>query len=217
MKSPESKPARGDATREAILHAAMEVFGRDGFHAASTRAIAQAAQVNQALIGYHFGNKERLYLTVFEYIAGRMEALMGPILDGIEAQPMRATTAAPQLMNLVNGFVAMLLRDETAQWARLILHEQQAPSAAFDILYEHIMGRGLGTMTRLIGCIRGRDEATEADRLTALTVMGQVLIFRAARAAALRHLNWRDVSDAQVRMIQQQIRGNVAAMLGVQP
>jgi AcrR family transcriptional regulator len=215
MKRSQPKPVRGDATRDAILHAAMEVFGRDGFHAASTRAIAQSAQVNQALIGYHFGNKERLYLTVFEHIAGRMDALMGPILGAIEAQPVRVDTAGPLLMQLVNGFVAMLLRDETAQWARLILREQQAPSAAFDILYQGIIGRGLGMMTTLISCIRAHTQATESDRVMALTVMGQVLIFRAARAAALRHLDWDDVSDVRVGMIQQQIRSNVAAMLSL--
>jgi AcrR family transcriptional regulator len=218
MHSQNSKAGRGDATRDAILTAAMEIFGRDGFGAASTRAIALAAQVNQALIGYHFGNKERLYLTVFEHIASRMESLMGPTLEAIEAklvQGATATTAAPLLMNLVNGFTAMLLRDETAQWVRLILREQQAPSEAFDILYQRIIGRGLAMMTSLIASIRGHGEATESDRLSALTVMGQVLIFRAARAAAMRHLDWQHVSDDRVAAIQQQITSNVAAMLNL--
>ncbi|HET6470821.1 MAG TPA: TetR family transcriptional regulator, partial [Pseudomonadales bacterium] len=42
---------RGDQTREALIDAAIEIFGRDGFRAASTRSIADAAGVNQALIG----------------------------------------------------------------------------------------------------------------------------------------------------------------------
>ena len=43
-----TSPSRGDQTREALVAAAMDIFGRDGFHAASTRAIARAAGANQA-------------------------------------------------------------------------------------------------------------------------------------------------------------------------
>ncbi len=40
----------------------MGVLGRDGFSNLTTRAIAQEAGVNQALINYHFGTKDKLLL-----------------------------------------------------------------------------------------------------------------------------------------------------------
>ena len=68
------KADRGDVTREALIKAAIEIFGRDGFHAASTRAIAERAGANQALIGYHFRGKLGLYHATFEYIIGKIAA-----------------------------------------------------------------------------------------------------------------------------------------------
>ncbi|MFT7177522.1 MAG: AcrR family transcriptional regulator, partial [Halioglobus sp.] len=64
---------RGEKTREALLTAAMDAFGRAGFDAASNRAIADSAGVNQALIGYHFGGKRGLYLAMFEHISEQMQ------------------------------------------------------------------------------------------------------------------------------------------------
>ncbi|HEX6141368.1 MAG TPA: TetR family transcriptional regulator, partial [Geminicoccaceae bacterium] len=50
---------RGEATRERLLLAAIDVFGRRGFEA-STRELAGAAGVNLAAIPYHFGSKHGL-------------------------------------------------------------------------------------------------------------------------------------------------------------
>jgi AcrR family transcriptional regulator len=214
--------ARGTVTREAILQAAMSVFGEDGFHAASTRTIAQAAGANQALIGYHFGSKERLYLAVFEDIASRIETFVGPIIDAVTMEsetPVRGSKTKEAERNIalvqrvVRGFVAMLTRDESAQWARLILREQQSPSKAFDILYERVFGRVIGLLTRLIAQIAGRDSVTEDDRLTAMTVMGQALVFRAARAAVLRHLQWSVLGDAEIEAIQTRVAASIGAVL----
>lgn len=85
--------ARGDATREALISAAIAVFSRDGFHDASTRAIAEPAGVQHALIGYHFPGKEGLYLAAFEHIA-QLVGRLGPVVDGIEetlAKPTKVT------------------------------------------------------------------------------------------------------------------------------
>ena len=213
---------RGTDTREAILQAAMNVFGEDGFHAASTRTIAQAAGANQALISYHFGSKERLYIAVFEDIATRIESFVGPIIAAVTTEaetPVRGSRTKTIDRNIalvqrvVRGFVAMLTRDETTQWARLILREQQSPSKAFDILYERIFGRVIGLLTRLIARIAGRERVIEEDRLTAMTIMGQALVFRAARAAVLRHLQWSAVGDAEIEAIQMRVAANVAAVL----
>ncbi|HSG63710.1 MAG TPA: TetR family transcriptional regulator, partial [Gammaproteobacteria bacterium] len=83
--TPDTRRA-GESTREALVLAALDVFGRNGFDGASTRAIADAAGVNLALIGYHFGGKSGLYLAVFEHIAGVLEQRIGPIVTAIETE-----------------------------------------------------------------------------------------------------------------------------------
>ncbi len=53
-------------TKLRILDAAERLFGREGFHATSLRAITAAAEANLAAVNYHFGSKEDLLEAVFE-------------------------------------------------------------------------------------------------------------------------------------------------------
>lgn len=58
---PEFQPPAADSPRGRILNAAGELFATRGLKATSTRAIAEAAGVNLAMIHYYYQNKERLY------------------------------------------------------------------------------------------------------------------------------------------------------------
>ena len=53
-----------NSTQEGILDAAEEVFASHGYEGATMRAIAKKADVNQALLHYHFQTKDNLYETV---------------------------------------------------------------------------------------------------------------------------------------------------------
>lgn len=54
------------STRVAILKAARNVFARRGFEGASTREVAEVARVNNAMIYYHFKDKNELYREVLK-------------------------------------------------------------------------------------------------------------------------------------------------------
>jgi len=215
--------SRGDTTRDALIRAAIEVFGRDGFDAASTRAIAESARVNQALIGYHFGGKPGLYLAALRFIADSVTARIGPIVGAIEGELAAAEGAVIDrkaarrsialLHELTDAFVKMLTSDESSAWARLILREQQDPSEGFDLLYDGIMHRILGAASRLVARARGVDPGLEACRLTAIAILGQALVFRAARAAVMREMGWKRLTPGEIEAIQAEVRRNTAAIL----
>ena len=222
MTPDSSNVPRGEATRAALIKAAIDIFGRDGFDAASTRAIAEAAGTNQALIGYHFGGKPGLYLAVLQDIVDRVGQRIGPLVSaiGTEFRPEPGAGSKPSakraealLHQLVDAVLGMLTSDESAAWARLILREQQDPSEGFDLLYEGIMQRVLFVMTRLIGCIRGAPADSAATRLTAFTLIGQTLVFRVARATILRQMNWSELGAEEVAAIRAQLQRNVTAIL----
>lgn len=48
-------------SREAILRAAMELFGRKGYAGTSTREICEAAGITKPVLYYYFRDKEQLY------------------------------------------------------------------------------------------------------------------------------------------------------------
>ena len=56
--------------RHDILLAAMELFAKKGFRGTTTRDLAAAAGVNEAIIFRHFTNKEELYSAILEHKAG---------------------------------------------------------------------------------------------------------------------------------------------------
>lgn len=77
-------PVERRDTPDLILDAAEAVFADSGFDGATTRAIAEAAGVNPALIHYHFKSKEQLFEAVFarrsEEINARRRALLAEVM-----------------------------------------------------------------------------------------------------------------------------------------
>jgi AcrR family transcriptional regulator len=205
---------RGAETRAELIEAALEVFGRLGFEGASTRAIAKAANANLAAIVYHFGGKEPLYLAVAEHVAdsifGRMRATLTAAADPATISSPAAARAA--LETVVDTFVDVILGSADAdRWARFIIREQMQPTAAFDVVYRFMNGAA-ETVTRLVATALGTAESDEI-KLRAMTLMGQVMVFRVAQHLVLRRMGWRSIGDRQRREIKGVVKANLAAIL----
>ena len=82
-----------DQTRTRILRAAVSVFDRKGYSAASVREIVELAGVTKPALYYHFGSKERLLTTVLEEAGRAFERKM-------DAAMTRSGTARERLLGL---------------------------------------------------------------------------------------------------------------------
>ncbi len=82
MNTPERNTRLGSRS-DAILDAAEIVFATSGFAGASMREIADRAGVAQALIHYHFDNKEKLFEAVIGRRSGEINNRRGQLLDGL--------------------------------------------------------------------------------------------------------------------------------------
>jgi AcrR family transcriptional regulator len=60
--------AQGDATRAALVTAARELFGSEGYAATSTEDVVAAAGVTKGALYHHFTGKEDLFRAVFEQV-----------------------------------------------------------------------------------------------------------------------------------------------------
>ena len=69
---PDLQPPKPDSPRGRILAAARDLFAEHGLDGTSTRAVAEAAGVNLAMIHYYFGSKEQLYerVLITEFLIG---------------------------------------------------------------------------------------------------------------------------------------------------
>src|SRR3982751_3028044 len=56
----------GDERREQILDVAMRVFSERGFRGTTTKEIATAAGVSEAMVFRHFANKDELYSAILD-------------------------------------------------------------------------------------------------------------------------------------------------------
>jgi TetR/AcrR family transcriptional regulator len=88
------------ATRQALLHAAEELFSDRGFDGVPIEDIAARAGVNKALISYHFRGKRGLYGAVLESAFADMAARV----ESIEAA---ARDAGEALHGVVEAFTAV--------------------------------------------------------------------------------------------------------------
>ncbi len=82
MKSPNgSRPRDAQATREAILQAALHEFAHEGMAGARTDQIARSARVNKALLYYYFKDKESLYGAALDHVFGGLAARLQQVLE----------------------------------------------------------------------------------------------------------------------------------------
>jgi AcrR family transcriptional regulator len=61
-----SNKAGSKPGKDRILDAAERLFARHGFYGVSVRDITKAAEVDVALVSYHFGGKRELFASVFQ-------------------------------------------------------------------------------------------------------------------------------------------------------
>jgi len=207
---------RGADTRNQLIEAALDVFGRLGFEGASTRQIAKAAGANLAAIVYHFGGKEALHIAVAEHVTAGITARIGDTVAAFNnpASTADAGAARDALHRLVGTLIDVLLgAAEAERWARFIVREQMQPTAAFDVIYR-VMSGAADVATSLAAAALGRPADAEV-RLRVLTIMGQVLVFRVAHTLVLRRMQWREIGDTERAAIKRIVLGQMDAILAM--
>lgn len=101
MTTPQPPAVRGpDTTRDRILRASMELFGRNGFDATTIRAIAERCELTDPALYYYFKTKKDILTTLW--------GLPSPLENMRPVDPQMQVTAAEQrlddagLMDLVD-------------------------------------------------------------------------------------------------------------------
>jgi AcrR family transcriptional regulator len=102
----------GEARRRQIVQAAVELFSRKGFRGTTTREIAEAAGISEAMIFKHFATKQELYSAIIEAKSETEELLASAakvargkddagVLRAVGLKMMEQTERDPSLMRLL--------------------------------------------------------------------------------------------------------------------
>ncbi len=208
-------PDSDAGTREALIRAGLDLFGRHGFEASSIREIAQAAGVNSAGIAYHFGGKDGLRQACAEAIVATMKqrvfgaAAVMPPLDGLA--PEAAVELLLAIVGRVTAFAAQAPESEII--ARFVTREMMEPTSAFETLYEGLVGPVHGQLCRLWAVATGMVAEAQETKLAVFATIGQVIYFRLARPAVMRRMGWSVIDPAQSEAIADVIRANLRASI----
>lgn len=224
MPAPATDP-RTEQTRRRLIAAGLELFGRHGFDAVTTRQLAEAAGVNQAAIPYHFGGKQGVYLAVAEHVAARTAERVGPLLAAAGARLAAglARTAAGALLLEVTREVARAAfePDYRSFWAILLVREEVCPSQASERLYAALEGPVHELAGELIGRLTGCPATAPETILLAHAYLSQFVGFVAARDTLTRRLGGAagfgpDEAAAAIAAIERFSRYAIAGMGGGQ-
>lgn len=198
-----TETSRGDPTRQRLLEAGLQLFGKYGFDGVSTRELAKTAGVNLAAIPYHFGGKEGVYLAVVDHLASAVEKPVGAMVTEIESalDHTRSRADIEDLLARLIGTLARILlgSEQQALRIRFMMREQLQPTAAFERLYARFIEHVHRCVTDLVARLLDSHPNEPLTILRAHALFGQILGFAVAQATIRRRMGWKgDFTPAQI-------------------
>lgn len=129
-----------DPTRAALLKAGLELLAEKGYKGATTRAIAQKAQVSEVTLFRHFANKEELMREAINRLEPPIEHLLPNPSPNLEADLEQFVGNVAGFLQANQGFVIRLLSE-------LLRHPElrMGPAAGF----ARTLGAGRGFIERI--------------------------------------------------------------------
>jgi len=109
---PDRRRVKGDASRQRILDAAIELFSQKGYAGTGVQEIARRSGIEKAALYWHFGSKESLLAAVLD----RTDA---EFVDRVMKRVAKGQTSDERLDLFVNGL--MRLAAERGHMVRLML------------------------------------------------------------------------------------------------
>lgn len=210
-------PSAADATRMALVMAALKLFGRQGFDGTSTREIATAANANIGSIAYHFGGKEGLHAATADHIVETIQKIAAQTLGNVHTaanSPPDAQVAQAQMFATLERMVGFfVVSSEAGDIARFMLRETSQPTSALDRIYHGVFEPLHKRLCQIWEQATGEPAESERTRLTVFTLIGQVVYFRIGREVVLKRMGWDGIGDKEAGQVLGAISVNLSALL----
>ncbi|SDO75351.1 CerR family C-terminal domain-containing protein [Desulforhopalus singaporensis] len=194
------------STKQRLLRAAIDVFGRYGYEGATTRMIATGANVNIASIPYYYKGKEGLYRAAVSEVVTIVRSQIVQVQQEIATTDFSCDSGVGKARLLLerlleNVVMFMVGSPEAVRVSRIILREQLCPSAAYDLIFKGFMELMLDSLADLLVVLDPRQDRKTA-KLRGVALMGQVIIFRVARETVVRALEFDGYDPGEIAEIR---------------
>ena len=175
-----------DGTGAAVFTAAAAEFSEHGYDAARVDRIATRARVNKAMLYYHYGSKQALYLVVLRDMFGAVAARARAIANGAGAADDK-----------MDAWIAAIAEEAAARpwFPPIMLREVASGIPHFDPATFRMLDQVYGAVRDILA--QGRREGAFRDvdpLLTHLTIMPAVLVFFARQRVIARTRRSRGVA-----------------------
>ena len=200
-------------TRQRLLEAAGEVFAEQGFRNARVREICQRAGANVAAVNYHFGDKQRLYAAVMEYV---QTLALGkyPLIQGESTE----VPAAERLRAFIHYMLSDFFDKGAPAWpGKLMAWEMIEPTSTLDIVVESIIlpiAKKLGAIVREL---LGTPVSDDLVHRCQMSIIAQCLHYRNARPVIQRLFPEQQYSPENIALMADHItRFSLSALRGLE-
>lgn len=135
--------------RARLVTAALDCFLADEYHKVTTRAIAEKAEANIAMIRYYFGSKEGLYEEM-------IRETLAPLLDALEGQSLTSVSDIEGFLSLY--YRTMSSRPEFPKLILKVLALNQGPGRRFIL---QLLERGRADAARKVEVLQAENANTK--------------------------------------------------------
>lgn len=210
-----SRPASSaEATRQALVTAALSLFGEYGYDAVSTRQIADDAAANIGSIAYHFGGKAGLRLACAQHVIQVLKDEVGPALS----RPIPIGTGAEQAEDMLQQILGDVIRTSYRRkdadvLFKFVTRELVEPGEVMNHLYADLIGPMHARFCDLFGIAIGRQDQGREVTLTAFTLIAQAMFFRLCKPIVMKRMGWFELGEEEVEAAAQVFAANLRAVI----
>ena len=196
-----------------IVRVALEAFATETPAAIRMRDIAGKAEVNLALVNYHFLSKENLYAEIAQMIVEYQKKVSAEFFDRLER--VKKSKSREEARILITDFLASRIRCESEKNKHvrniilIMMREELCNTQAYSLFLKEIF---LPRVAKLAEIASGGEFKGENSLIAAKMMLGLTHLFNSARTGFKYDLKWRRIGKkeaARVNAVAEKIAAKI--------
>ncbi len=183
-----------------LLYSAFTEFAKNGFMGATTRDIAERANINISSILYYFGGKRGMYAAALENIVETVKHMSADVFSRyqIVIDSGKPDEARAFLKELVQRFLLLLCGENISKDMKTVfLSEYSKPTEDFNILYDGLIAPVHKMMATLLSQASEGKIDIKDGYLYTFPLFAQMFVFASRKESICNFMEWQDYGEIE--------------------